>query len=75
MIVVGALVVAFAMLVTAHVALVWGLAFRPPRWRALASLVVPFLAPFFGLKEKMRVRAWLWIACVAIYTIAFFAAR
>jgi hypothetical protein len=44
MIVVGALVFSFALLVTVHVVLLWGLAFRKPRWRALVAFVVPISA-------------------------------
>ena len=44
----GGLVLAFATLVTVHVAIVLGLAWRYPRWRALAALVVPPLAPYWA---------------------------
>lgn len=74
-VVVGALVFSFALLVTAHVVLVWGLAFHKPRWRALVAFFVPILAPYFGLKEKMRVRSVLWIISAIVYAVAFFLAR
>ncbi|MBC7051985.1 hypothetical protein G6O46_23535, partial [Salmonella enterica subsp. enterica serovar Enteritidis] len=48
LIVVGTLVVSFALFVTAHVAITYGLAFRPPRWRALAALFVAPLAPYWA---------------------------
>lgn len=65
------LVVAFAALVTAHVALVWGLAKREPRGRALAALVVFPLAPYWGVREHMRVRAALWMAFGVAYAVAW----
>lgn len=64
------LLVAFATTVTAHVAIVVGLAFRSPRWRALAALVVPPLAPWWAHREKMRVRSIAWIAGLVSYALA-----
>lgn len=61
------LVLAFAALVTAHVALVAGLAARPPRWRALAALVVVPLAPFWGRAERLHVRTLTWLVSAAAY--------
>lgn len=75
MITVGGLIVGFALLATVHVALVWGLAFRKPRWRALVAFVVPPAAPVFGFMEKMRLRSILWIAAAVIYLVAFGFAR
>lgn len=75
MITVGGLIFGFALLATVHVALVWGLAFKKPRWRALVAFVVPPAAPVFGFMEKMRVRAVLWCVAAAIYVVAFFVAR
>jgi len=66
----AALVVAFATLLTVHVTLAFGLARRPPRWRGLAALVVPPLAPWWGWQARMRVRGVLWIAAAAAYGIA-----
>lgn len=65
-----ALVVLFAASVTAHVAIVAGLAMRPPRWRAAAAFVLPVLAPWFAFSERMRVRAVLWCVSVVLYGIA-----
>lgn len=62
-------VLAFAAVVTAHLALVAGLAMRPPRWRALVSLVVPPLAPYWGFRESMRWRAALWLATAVTYVV------
>jgi len=70
MVVVIALVVAFALFVTAHVAIVYGLAWRPPRWRALVALLVPFVAPYWAWRERMRVRAGLWASAFVVYAVA-----
>ncbi len=68
-IVVAALVVAFAALVTAHVTLVVGLLLRRPRWRAPVALVVAPLAPYWGYGQGMRRRAVTWIAAAVIYAV------
>jgi len=65
----GALLVAFATLVTAHVALVAGLAGRLPRWRAAVALVAPPLAPYWGYRARMGARAAIWVASAAAYTV------
>jgi hypothetical protein len=69
-VVVGALVLSFALLVTMHVAICAGLLARPPRWRAPLALVVPPLAPYWAAQERMRVRAGVWVACVVVYAVA-----
>lgn len=63
-------VLAFAIGVTAHVTIVIGLARRPPRWRALAALIAAPLAPYWAVREKMRVRAAAWLVGAAVYAIA-----
>jgi hypothetical protein len=70
-----ALLVAFASLVTTHVTLVVGLVGREPRWRALAAAVIPPLAPYWGVREGMLVRAALWIASAVAYVVARVASR
>ena len=67
-ILVGGLMLAFATLVTVHVAIVLGLAWRDPRWRALAAFVVPPLAPYWALRSGMMVRGAIWIGSVVLYT-------
>jgi hypothetical protein len=62
----GALVLAFAVVVTAHVTLVVGLAGRAPRWRALVALVVPPLAPYWGW-DGLRRRSVLWMVGAVLY--------
>lgn len=61
------LVLAFATLVTVHVALSAGLAARTPRWRGAVALVLPPLAPWWGWRTRMRARTVLWIVAAAIY--------
>ena len=64
------LLLAFATLVTAHVTLSVGLALRAPRWRALVAFCVPPLAPYWGFRAGMPVRAIAWIVSAAAYAIA-----
>jgi hypothetical protein len=64
------LVGSFALLVTAHVALAFGLTLRKPRWRGPLSLVVPPLAPYWGLRCGMRARGITWLAAGVLYAIA-----
>ena len=64
-----ALALLFATTVTAHVAIVAGLARRTPRWRALVALVVPVMAPIWALTEGMRIRAGLWCAALVSYVL------
>ena len=75
LVVVVMLVLAFALFITAHVAIVYGLAFRPPRWRAGAALFFAPLAVYWGWRERMRVRAGLWGAALALYVVATFMSR
>jgi hypothetical protein len=75
MIVVGTLVVSFALFVTAHVAITYGLAFRPPRWRALAAFLVAPLAPYWAWREHMRIRFGVWLAALVLYVVASIVAR
>jgi hypothetical protein len=74
-IVLGAVVAAFAALVTAHVTIAIGLARRRPRWRALVALVVPPLAPAWALSGRMTVRGVVWIASALGYLVALALAR
>jgi hypothetical protein len=65
-----ALVVSFAVLVTAHVALAFGLTLARPRWRGPVSFVVPPLAPYWGMEAGMKRRAALWVTALVIYVLA-----
>ena len=62
------LAIAFAAHVAAHVALLAGLARRRPRWRAVAALFVPPLAPIWGWTEMPR-RAHVWALAFAAYAV------
>lgn len=64
------LVVAFATLVTVHVALTMGLACRASRWRALLAFIVAPLAPWWGWQAQMRIRGALWVAAAVAYGVA-----
>ncbi len=61
------LVGAFAALATVHIAIVFGLAQRQPRWQAAVALVVPPLAPYWALRNGMIVRGGIWIGSVVVY--------
>jgi hypothetical protein len=60
----------FATVVTAHLAIVYGLAQRPPRWRALAAFALAPLAPFWALRERMFVRGGAWLLGALLYVLA-----
>jgi hypothetical protein len=64
----GGLVIAFATLLTVHVAIAFGLAKQSPRWRAVLALFVPPLAPYWALRLGMMVRGMIWLVAVAAYT-------
>jgi hypothetical protein len=64
-----ALAASLASLVTAHVAIVWGLGRRRPRWRAAVAFVVPVLAPAWAARERMWVRAAIWCAAAGVYGV------
>jgi len=75
MIVVGALLVAFALMVTAHVAITIGLARRAPRWRAPVAFLVLPLAPYWAWRGQMKVRAGIWAGALVLYAMATAMAR
>lgn len=74
LIVVIVAMVSCALLLIAHASIVAALATRSPRWRALVALVVPPLAPYWALREKLPGRAVTWIASAVVYAIARIAA-
>lgn len=69
-IIVGLLVVAFAWLVTVHIATIVGLVQRQPRWRAAVAFFVPVLAPYWAWQEQMKMRAIMWVGGVVVYLVA-----
>ena len=74
-VVVAGLVVSLAVLMTAHIAITYGLVWRTPRWRAAVALFVVPLAPYWAWQEHMRVRAGIWGAALLVYVIATVVAR
>ena len=71
----GALILALlAAHFAAHVALVVGLAQRTPRWRAAAGLALSPLAAYWGFREGMRIRVWMWVGTVGAYALTVAAA-
>lgn len=75
-VVVGVLIVAFATLVTVHIALAWRLVLRTrPRWRGVLALFVPPLAPIWAFREGWRASGALWIGAVVVYLAALVAAQ
>ena len=64
-----ALVSTSALALTAHLAIAAGLLRRHPRWRAPVALVLAPLAPWFAVREHMRVRAAVWVVGVIGYSI------
>ena len=74
--VVATLVVAFATLVTAHLAIAVRLVVRErPRWRGLVALVVPPLAPIWGFRAGLGRSSAIWLAAVVVYAVARLFAR
>jgi hypothetical protein len=70
------LVLAFATLVTVHVALASRLVLRArPRWQGLAALVVPPLAPIYGFRQGWRRTSTLWLVSLIAYVVALLVAR
>jgi hypothetical protein len=63
-------VLAFALLVTVHCAIAFGLLQHRPRSRALLAFVVAPLAPYFALRERMTFRAVAWIVSALAYVFA-----
>jgi hypothetical protein len=68
------LLVALAVQLTAHVALVVGLARRKPRWRALVAAIVPPLAPVWGWSEMPK-RARAWAIAFTAYALVILASQ
>ncbi len=68
------LVLTFALWVTVHFSLSWGLVTRRPAWHGVLGFVVIPLAPLFGFKQELRGRSILWLASLAGYTGAYLVA-
>jgi hypothetical protein len=69
------LVLAFALFVTAHVAVTYGLATRAPRWRAAVGFLFAPLGVYWAWRGQMRVRAGAAGFALLLYVIALMVAR
>lgn len=63
----GVLVLAFASLTTTHLALAHRLARLGPVWRGWLALLVPPLAPVWGLLAGLRALPVVWILTAVVY--------
>jgi drug/metabolite transporter (DMT)-like permease len=70
-----ALALSMATLITTHVALAGRLFRRRPRWRGLAGLVVPPLAVIWALRAGWNKIAALWLGSVTVYFVVLAVAR
>jgi hypothetical protein len=71
----AALALGLATLVTTHVALAGRIFLRQrPRWRGLVALVVPPLALIWALRAGWKATAALWVGAIAVYVMALVAA-
>jgi hypothetical protein len=68
--IVAMLVVAFGVLVTAHLFIVVALCRRAPRWRSLAAFFVLPLAPYWAFRDRMYFSAAAWLIAAVTYAIA-----
>ena len=73
--VLAALVVGFATLVTLHVTLAVRLLLQHPRWRGLVALFVPPLGLFWAFRAGWYRIATLWLVAVLLYVIALIIAQ
>lgn len=74
--VLAALTLGFASLVTVHVAIAVRLWMRErPRWRGAVALVVPPLAVLWALRAGWRRTAAAWIVAVLVYVVALIVAQ
>jgi hypothetical protein len=71
---VAAVVLTCALLVTLHVTIACGLLRRPPRWRGAVAFVVAPLAPYWAWRARMRARAAIWAVALLAYVAARVAA-
>jgi hypothetical protein len=70
-----ALVITFATLVTAHVAILFGLVRKRRPVEAIGALVLPLLAPYWAFARGMRARAVVWLASATLYAAALVSVR
>jgi len=65
-----ALVIGFASFVTIHVALLAVLFAHRPRWRVLAAMILPPLAPMWAWQVGRKKTTILWGAALLVYAVA-----
>jgi hypothetical protein len=63
------MVFSFASLLTAHVAIVIGLAGRAPRHRALVAVVLPPLGAVWAIRQKQWLRGVGWLVAALVYLV------
>ena len=71
-VVLGGVIVAFAVWVTVHVTLAVGIGRRLSFGRGLVAFVVVPLAPYWGFRERMWIRGSLWALAAVGYAVALF---
>jgi hypothetical protein len=69
------LLLAFALFVTAHVAITYGLASKPPRWRAAVGFFFAPIGMYWAWREQMKLRAGASALALLLYVIAVAVAR
>ena len=62
-------VLTFAVALTAHVAIVIGLARRAPRWHALAAALFPPVGVAWSWRQRLWLRAALWPVAALGYAV------
>lgn len=68
---IATLVLAFATWVTVHVAISARLLLRAePRWRGVAALFMPPLAPLWAIRQGWRRPAGVWLGSLSLYVAA-----
>ena len=67
---VAGLTLGLAALVTAHLSIVYGLLWRPPRWRAPVALFTVVPGPVWAWRERMHVRAVVFVLGAVAYALA-----
>ena len=68
------LVVSFGVLVTVHVWLAVALSRKKPWWRGVVALIVPPLAPYFGLTSSLRKLSVVWLTAFCAYGLSLLVA-
>lgn len=69
-IVLGGLLLAFAVLLTTHVAIAVRMMWRvQPRYRGLLALVVVPLAPLWAYEQRWRRMSFVWLGALGAYVL------